>query len=112
MKKIFIVETVGVILGVAILGLSLVPDGFASKGGQGGGESATLSSCDDGAIAFPTSVYTRLNTHPSGSVSGFEIHLSRAGGDCSVMLYSSNATESRISLDFQQNGDDMAIALR
>lgn len=111
MKTTYIAEACAVILGFLILALFLVPTGFASLGGNGDDEPAA-DSCDDKAIAFPTSVYTRLNTGINGSVSGFEIHLSNADGDCSALLFSSNAAESRISLSYRQHGGDMAIALR
>ena len=111
MRKTIIVEASAVILAVSILAIFVVPTGFASRGGDGG-ESSVATSCNEKAIAFPASVYTRLNTDINGSVSGFEIHLSKANGDCSVMLYSSNAAESRISSNYYENSGDVTFALR
>jgi len=112
LKTTIVVEVSAIILAFSILALFVVPAGFASRGDDGGGEPSVAASCDDNAIAFPASVYTRLNTGINGSVSGFEIHLSNADGDCSAMLFSSNAAESRISLRQHQFSGDMTIALR
>ena len=112
MKKIIVVEASAVILAFSILALFVVPTGFASRGGDGGSEPSVVISCDDNTIAFPESVYTRLNMGINGSVSGFEIHLSNADGDCSAMLFSSNAAESRLSLSQHLNGVEMTIALK
>lgn len=105
-------EASAVILAFSILALFVVPTGFASRGDDGGSEPSVVTSCDDNAIAFPASVYTRLNMGINGSVSGFEIHLSNADGDCSAMLFSSNAAESRLSLSQHLNGVEMTIALK
>lgn len=112
MKKIIIAEASAVILAFSILAIFVVPTGFASRGGDSGGEASAATSCDDKTMVFPASIYTRLNTDVYGGVSGFEIHLANADGDCSAMLFSSNAAESRISLSQHQKSGDMAFALR
>ena len=108
MKKIIVVEASAVILAFSILALFVVPTGFASRGG----EVSAATSCDDKAMVIPTSIYTRLNMDVNGGVSGFEVHLANADGDCSAMLFSSNAAESRISLSQHQKSGDMDFALR
>ena len=112
MKKTIVVEASSVILAFSILALFVVPAGFASRSGDSGGKASTATSCDDKAMVFPASIYTRLNTGVNGGVSGFEVHLANADGDCSAMLFSSNAAESRISLSQYQESGDMAFALR
>jgi len=112
LKKIIVVEASAVILAFSILALFVVPTGFASRGGNSGGEASAATSCDDKAMIFPASIYTRLNMGVNGGVSGFEIHLANADGDCSAMLFSSNAAESRISLSQHQKSGDMDFALR
>jgi len=101
------------ILACSILAVFLVPAGFASREGHGDGEtSAGISCTDETSTFFPAFIYTRLYMGRNGSSSGFEIHLSDADGDCSGMLYSSNAAEGRMSFGYHQDNDDMVIVSR
>jgi hypothetical protein len=77
----------------------------------GGNSPSETSSCDGQASVFPSSLYTKLNKTHKGTVSGFEIHLSNSEGDCSTMIFSSNAAESSFDLHTNPNNQDV-IALR
>ena len=90
----------------SVLAVFTVSTGFAWKGDYSDGVFAGLAPCNDTVSAFPTSLFTRLNRDRNGSVSGFEVHLSSTDGDCSVMLFSSNAEESVIGLTDLQNGSN------
>ena len=92
-----------------VLTMLMVSTGLAWKGGDSGGVFAMLTPCTDEASAFPTSLFTRLNKNRNGFTSGFEIHLSNTDGDCSVMLFSSNADESTIGLTGRQSSSDGVI---
>jgi hypothetical protein len=112
LKTSFIAKAASVILACAILALLLVPRGFASGGINGDSDSSAQSACADKAGAFPTIVYTRLYIGQNTSISGFEIHLAGANGDCSELLYSSNAVENGISFGYQQDPDDWVLISR
>ena len=113
MKTSIIVKASSVIFACSILAVFLVPVGFASREGHGGGETSAATSCTDKTSIFlPTFIYTKLHMGRNGSTSGFEIHLSDADGDCSGMLYSSNAAEGRMSFAYHQDNDDMVIVSR
>ena len=109
MKTIKIEHVGSVVLGVIILALFLVPTSYAMKDVMSGDGSLETTSCSDKSSIFPSSLFTKLNKSHNGRVSGFELHISNAEGDCSTMIFSSNAAESSIELD--SNKQDV-VALR
>jgi hypothetical protein len=111
MKTITFAQAGSVTLGVIILAVFLVPTSFAMKDMLGGNNPSASSSCADKASIFPSSLFTKLNKNHKGTVSGFEIHLSNSEGDCSTMIFSSNAAESSIDLNTSPNSQDV-VALR
>ncbi len=111
MKTITFAQAGTVALGVIILALFLVPTSFAMKDIADGNNPLGSSSCNDNASIFPSSLFTKLNKSHHGRVSGFEIHLSNSEGNCSTMIFSSNAAESSIDLSTSPNSQDV-VALR
>ena len=112
MKTTIIAKAVSIVLACSFLALFLAPAGFASRGDMLGGETATLASCGKTPGTFALFPSTRLNINQKGSVSGFEIHLSNANGDCSVMIYASNEEGYNTDPSDRQDINDMTIAWR
>jgi hypothetical protein len=112
MKTVLLAKAGAIIIACSILAIFLVSTSLANRHDNGQVELSSESSCSDNAGIFPASVYTRLFTGKNGFVSGFEIHLSSEDGNCSSMLYSSNAAEGGISFRTHNDENEMAVALR
>jgi hypothetical protein len=112
MKKSLYVRAGAALIAFPLIVLFQAPAGSASDGGESAGAPLSEASCSDSVGVFPTSVYTRLTTGPGGSISGFEIHVSYSGGDCSSILYSSSAVDNGAFTKAHQNKEDSVIILR
>ena len=66
------------------------------------------SLCGNKSRSFPDSVFARLTTDMGGSVTGFEIHASFDGGNCTSVLYATNTKESTVN---SQSKNDLIVAL-
>jgi len=103
--------TASIILIISMGQVSAKPGNGGGKPG-GGEEPPVVTSCSDKTSAFPAFAYTRLKTAKRNSISGFDIYLSNADGDCSVMVYSSSFGDKNIDLTYRQIGNDGIIAWR
>lgn len=83
--------------------------GFARNWAVDDGEPGGTSPCSEDASVFPSFLFTTLNQSEGRHVSGYEIHLSNADGDCSVLLFSSNAEESKLATAYRLGDDDTAL---
>ena len=72
------------------------------------GNNRIKGSCGNTSGTFPDSVFARLTTDIGGSVSGFEIHASYEGGNCTSMLYTTSSKESSVN---SQGKNDLIVAL-
>ena len=77
-----------------------------------GAETTAAISCKDKKSIFQSSMFARLNRDMSGSVSGFEIHLSYENGTCSSLLCATSDAESHIGSGYYEDNDDLVFALR
>lgn len=112
MKTTIIARAGAVVLGFLILTLFQVTASYATRWDDGDHELSAVTSCADGAIFFPTSLYTEIDVSEDGSISDFEIHIANKDGNCSALLYSSNATGSPVSLSQHQDIDNLVIVGR
>lgn len=112
MKTTIMARAGAVVLGVLIIVLVQVNAGYAARWEDGGNKISPVTSCADKAIFFPTSIYTEIDMNEDGSFSAFAIHVANKDGNCSALLYSSNTSESPISLSHHQNGESLIIAGR
>lgn len=111
MKKSLFARVGAAFIAFPLIVLFQAPTGSASDGGESGGASLSETSCSDTGV-FPTSIYTQLNTGSDGSMSGFEIRASFSDGNCSLVLYSSNAVDDGTSAMAQKSRKDSVIILR
>lgn len=100
---------------VALMCLS--PTAIAKKGGNGGGKPGgedppPVVSCAHQPSAFPAFAFNRVQTGRKGRVTGYDIYLSNAAGDCEVRLVSVNDSSGFVDLSFRQNGSSGTIAWR
>ncbi|MDH4018822.1 MAG: hypothetical protein OEU84_04410 [Xanthomonadales bacterium] len=112
MKTTFIAKAIPVLIGCSILAIFLVPAGYAFKAGIGSNDAVTKTSCNkklDDVTIFP---FARLKTNSNGSVSGVEVHLSNADGDCSEMIYSSYEVRHGNESGTIRDNNGRVIALR
>jgi hypothetical protein len=95
---------------------------LAEKGGKGGGkpgggDEAPIdgAKCIDSESEFPSFAFTRLvmGGWKGQSVTGYEIHLSNADGDCSILIYEVSADdENYLDISYRQIGSEGVIAWR
>ena len=71
----------------------------------------STTSCTDSPSEFPAFAYIELK-RSGGPILGFDMYLSNADGDCSVLLHSIQAEESEIDLNYRQIGDLGIVAWR
>jgi len=109
----FVLKTATSLLTILTFCILFVPLSFAKKGG--GGKPPVEPpppvevSCANYDSAFPFFAYQKLKTGRKGAVSGTEIYLSNADGDCSILVYSSGSIDNRSDLSYRQNGNDGVI---
>ncbi|MFC1701461.1 hypothetical protein ACFL1J_01760 [Pseudomonadota bacterium] len=112
MKKEFIAKAIPVVIACSILAIFLVPAGFAYKVGIGGNDADPATSCNSKPGNFTIFPFARLKANLNGSVSGVEVHLSNADGDCSEMIYSSYDVGYNSESGTIRDNNGTAIALR
>lgn len=112
MKTTIMVRAGAVVLGVLIFVLFQVTASYAARWNDGANIISPDTSCADHATFFPTSLYTEIIMNDDGSFSAFEIHVANKDGNCSALVYSSNASEGPSSFSRHQNGENLVIAAR
>src|SRR5210317_2258713 len=78
-----------------------------AKGKPGGGNPPppVSTSCADKASYFPSFVYSQNKTNRKGQISGNDLFLSNAAGDCQILIYSSSVS-TLVSLNYKQIGTE------
>ncbi len=107
MKNTFIAKAGLFVVALPLFVLIQAPSSAANNEAHGG-KNPTVGSCGNTSGTFPDSVFARLTTDIGGSVSGFEIHASYDGGNCTSMLYTTSAKESSVN---SQGKNDLVVAL-
>ena len=107
MKNTFIAKAGLFVVALPLFVLIQAPSSAAFDNAHDG-KNRVAGLCGDKSGTFPDSVFARLTTDMGGSVSGFEIHASYDGGNCTSKLYTTGTQESSVNV---QGKNDLIVAL-
>jgi hypothetical protein len=112
LKTVFIAKAISVVIASSVLVVFLVPSGSAFKAVGDAGHPNRSKACGNDPESLALFPFTQLTTNSKGSISGFEIRLGSADGNCSRKIYSSSQVAPNADLNELLENDENVIALR
>ena len=112
MKTVFIAKAISVVIASSVLVLALVPYGSAFKTASDADHPAVSKACGYNPGSLTLFPFTQLKTNSKGSISGFELHLTSANGNCSTRIYTSGQVIPSVNINDRLEDDEKIISLR